>query len=471
MAGVSITSDSASSEVFGQFKCCKTKNFNNFCCKVCFGIFHDSCISRRKGVVFVEGHLILCSKECMERLTKNEEVNKLSVRKLNSGKEIYEKKDEALEELKKKYEDDLKSLNKYTEELSLDNDNKDFYIKSLLKTIQDFEIQTNEHKQSITLRFDSQKKLINNLNKERNEILKVNEVMKVNLEDSLSQVRIFEERLKEFNEIRKDMLQTIKTLTEDNKVYASEVFKLKNKLAITRTDAIEDTCSNSNNSSINKVTNVDPNKTNSKAEGISRRKIMILSDEYGRYLDSFIKNKCNSVTTETIIKPGALFQNVIEDIVSLTRNYTLNDYVLIVAGTNDFKKMKYPFFKDIQSKIRYCTGTNIIFTSIPSVYCLRKYQTFVQKFNDKLSEYAFRLNQIAEGNVRCLDFCTKEGKLLKNILADKISMEFNNPRCHLKHLHFISSVGEYFDAGKTSESTINNASTFLEHSTPTKVNI
>lgn len=461
-----IISDSRTSDIFGiksQFKCCKSKIFNNFCCKVCYGIFHDSCIARRKGVVSLEGHVIICSRECAEKhSTNNSEANIPSNLNLNNSEKCVNGR------TLKEHECDLENLNKYIEELSIESDEKDIYIKSLLKIVENFQMQIDELTGSINFKFENQRSLITDLNKENNEILTVNELLKSNLEDSLMQVRNFEERLSEFHKVKEDMIQTIKMLTEDNGIYASELFHLKNKLTSEVTDCVNNPFYKASDVLEEKHTKVDPGKINALV-GNGRRKMLILSDEYGRHLDSLIK-KCgiSSLQTETIIKPGALFRNVVEDIANLTKHYTINDYVLIIAGTNDFKQRKYPIFKEIQSRIRYCTSTNIIFTSVPSIHCLKEHHESLKKYNRKLSEYASRLNRITEGTMSFVEFCTSKGRLLKNILASNILMEIGNPRKHLKNLKFIS-CSEDVDVRIIAEDLDNTATNFLGQSSVTKM--
>ncbi|KAG5867199.1 hypothetical protein JTB14_000992 [Gonioctena quinquepunctata] len=85
-------------------------------------------------------------------------------------------------------------------------------------------------------------------------------------------------------------------------------------------------------------------------------KILILCDEIGYGLrKSMSKSIGEEFTIETIIKPGAYFVNVIEDVVELSMNFGLNDYIIVIAGSNDFNSKKYPSFREINSRIKECS--------------------------------------------------------------------------------------------------------------------
>ncbi|KAG5878279.1 hypothetical protein JTB14_031540 [Gonioctena quinquepunctata] len=137
-------------------------------------------------------------------------------------------------------------------------------------------------------------------------------------------------------------------------------------------------------------------------------KILILCDEIGYGLrKSMSKSIGEEFTIETIIKPGAYFVNVIEDVVELSMNFGLNDYIIVIAGSNDFNSKKYPSFREINSRIKECSHTNIIFSSVPYGKQV-KLNDFIYKFNIKLNEYTYKLNHYAEGDIFFIDLnCTK----------------------------------------------------------------
>ncbi|KAG5865101.1 hypothetical protein JTB14_004453 [Gonioctena quinquepunctata] len=82
-------------------------------------------------------------------------------------------------------------------------------------------------------------------------------------------------------------------------------------------------------------------------------KILILGDEWGHGLGKSISKFIgNEFSIETLIKPGAYFLYVIEDIINLSTNFGLNDYIIVFAGSNDFHAKKFPLFREINSKAK-----------------------------------------------------------------------------------------------------------------------
>ena len=137
----------------------------------------------------------------------------------------------------------------------------------------------------------------------------------------------------------------------------------------------------------------------------SKKKILILSDEFGRNVNKNVMHRIDSLNfkVETVIKPGADFQKVIEDIEALTSTYSPQDHVIIIAGSNNFNThKKYPLFRDICDKIKKCTNLNV---TLATVAYGRNYYTnkFIFKFNEKLKEFATKLNHYVPGNIAILD--------------------------------------------------------------------
>lgn len=459
------------------FKCCKNKEFNNYCCKVCYGIFHESCLTRKKSVVVVGGHVILCSKECKEIDTTHINDIKILEESLENAKKENSIKERTFEEISKKYDIDMEEMRKCIEDLSKEIREKDSYIKRLKRNTQDFEDQVFEQEQNMNLQIKEQRDLISGLIREKNELFHINEDLKVKLEENTEQQKIIENQLEEFNNIKKDMISTIQTLTADNDTYASEVLQLRNKLYgesryntdvqtessdakmdqeknrksksgfetiqhVGRERQDKDYMQTHTNAGVTKGNLTTDNTTDNDNIFKKTRRLMILSDEYGRYLDYFIKRKDRTVQTETIIKPGASMGNVIADIVDLTKGYTLDDYVVIIAGSNDFRLKKHINFREINSKIRFCTNTNIIFTSVPSIYFSQNQRKLINEFNSKIADYACRLDRYAEGSIKWIDLCTKNGRIIKNIAANKISTAMNSPVKNVKNIKFVNVNNE-----------------------------
>lgn len=141
---------------------------------------------------------------------------------------------------------------------------------------------------------------------------------------------------------------------------------------------------------------------------------------------------------QAVIKPNAGYCRVIEDIVSLSKDYTLNDHIVILAGQNDFYRGRYPLFKALNESLKQCTHTNLHLLSIP--YSTKKVRCnkFVYKFNVKMAEYALKLDSCARGNVTFLDINDSKGavRAWRDIVGMLSSKVLQNSAVH-KTLRYI----------------------------------
>ncbi|KAG5871913.1 hypothetical protein JTB14_025005 [Gonioctena quinquepunctata] len=155
--------------------------------------------------------------------------------------------------------------------------------------------------------------------------------------------------------------------------------------------------------------------SNSEVNKSDKSKMMILCDQHGRGLGKSIGKRVGGTTTvQTIIKPNARYDKVIDNIVNISQDFSLADNIVVKAGYNDFLRGKYPSFKNINDKLKHCTHTNITLVSVP--YITEDYitntNTFIYKFNIRLNDYVTRLNKYAEGKVTFLELNKVNGNIL-----------------------------------------------------------
>lgn len=155
---------------------------------------------------------------------------------------------------------------------------------------------------------------------------------------------------------------------------------------------------------------------------IKRSKILILSDDFGHNINKLVYNKLNKTTyqIEAVFKPGASLKQVIEDIENLTGDYSLQDHVVVIAGSNNFNSQnKYPLFKDIVNKIKKCPNTNITIATAP--FKSKKANKYICKYNKKLNEFIFFLDNNLKSNLNVLNVNSKNfSNLNKNQIANNI---------------------------------------------------
>lgn len=342
------------------FKCCRNKELKIYCCKVCLGIFHESCVARKKDATILKGHIIYCSKQCQ-------------------------------------CEDEDK-------EKQMDNDTEK--LESLL----------NEKENKIE---EVEEKLKKETELKESHIEEINRLKKENAENN-NYIQDLKGKLFEFNKLKNEMLESIKTLSLDNEVYAQEIINLKSQLTKCNNDLNETEYDLQNADSENDPEERKENKGKTEAK---KNKVLILCDEVGRGLGMKIKESLQC-QVETIIKPGALFENVIEAIKKLTEGYTIRDYVIIIAGLNNFKNNMYPKISEIHKKVKFCTHTNILFSTIPQFGLRKKIKYFIKKFNSRFFEYVLKLNRFAEGKIKLIDILDSKGYLISmKKICEKIIKE------------------------------------------------
>ncbi|CAG9764511.1 unnamed protein product [Ceutorhynchus assimilis] len=133
-------------------------------------------------------------------------------------------------------------------------------------------------------------------------------------------------------------------------------------------------------------------------ERIEQILLLILGDQNGYGLGSLIQSSNEELTVQSIIKPNAMFADVIEDMANLSKYFTLEDFVLVLAGYNDLKNKKYSSFKSINSIFKKLGHTNLIVLSVPyKNNCDFTVNRAIFRFNYKLCLYMNRLNQFVEG--------------------------------------------------------------------------
>lgn len=169
-----------------------------------------------------------------------------------------------------------------------------------------------------------------------------------------------------------------------------------------------------------------------------KRKILVLCDETGRYFGRGLRYRLNCDVI-TVMKPGATFEGVIENVEQLTKDFSLNDYVCIFAGINNFKNKKYPSIKEISSKLKNCTHTNFIFTSVPYLTHKVNKNFFVDKFNIRFRQFLLKFDKYAEGKIKWIDILDNKGRIDSfNEISNRFLYEFQLKKC--SNLIFIKGV-------------------------------
>lgn len=399
------------------FGCCKAKECLYFCCIQCHGVFHLSCMGRKKNVTKAGDHKVICSSEC-ERRKKQEDdrLDRLSEELINLRNERLT----ILERIEENESDRIKDLVGEVGRLYAEIGEKDMFIQRLEKRRRDFEQEAVASEQSFMKKMEEQKKIIAELNKELVLLGRKNN----DLECRIGEVEAARLRLQGeivgMNEMRTSMLTSIETLTAESEFYLSELKRCKNSAFLledgqdksVQTEA--DDKGNLGNGIAGKrkyVGLVDGGGIGvdvslaKRAGADDRSRIVLLSDDIGRGLCKAIMDKVdlNRYRVESIFKPGATFDQVIDSLDSLSGALTIRDHIFVIAGSNDFSTgSKYPSFRNICQRLKSCYSVNVTIATIP--YRVNSsVNKFIYKFNNKLVDVIGRINNCVQGTVGVLD--------------------------------------------------------------------
>ncbi|KAG5869086.1 hypothetical protein JTB14_027514 [Gonioctena quinquepunctata] len=218
-------------------------------------------------------------------------------------------------------------------------------------------------------------------------------------------------------EINRSMVDSIRILEQENTRYSRELTELKGQTDVihpqTKLVADTKTYHERNHEHIC----VD-DKEEKAVEG-NKNKILILCDEGGRKVGNSLRRDLGQkYIVQSIIKSGDSLRYVIEDIVQLTQSFTMNDFVIIQAGFNDFLSKSYHSFKMLNNNLKQClNNTNVILTTVPLKVLQLNF--FINKFNDKLGKYITRLDNCIKTRAILVDINDNGHILTKNMLVSK----------------------------------------------------
>lgn len=342
----------------------------------------------------------------------------------------------------------LERLNKVQEDCL----EKDAFVERLRKHSQDFQDEAMSVEERYVGEIACHKRRTASLNKEMEELKVRNDEWQIKFGEGEQLILRLERDVAELNAVNGCMIGAIRTLEEENKMYARELEMVKGKAAEMES-GLAGRCKADEGEDAEcvdvvsgpKVVAVEASVVLEAEDGCVpsktvRNRVLILCDESGRRLNEVL-NKClkdRNVKVELFRKPGAWFSGVVEDIQALTKDYTLDDHVLIMAGVNDFRNGRYPLFKTINDKIvRSCSNTNVLLASVPNVTSVRLNRR-ICRFNTKLREYSSRINAYTQGKFEFLDVTSSGGaKLSKRVVAGRAA-DIVCKKVHSGNLIFIN---------------------------------
>ncbi|KAG5880844.1 hypothetical protein JTB14_005645 [Gonioctena quinquepunctata] len=152
--------------------------------------------------------------------------------------------------------------------------------------------------------------------------------------------------------------------------------------------------------------------------------ILIISDDLGKNVAPILRKRLSKSTfnISALVKPGARLHNVLENIEHLIKDFTLNDFVEIIAGSNDIDSRTTPSFSFICKKLRLCSNTNVIFSSVSFCKSYVK-NNHIYKYNSCLNDFLCKFNKCVEGQTSYSEINEKwihrrriNGTLIENVI-------------------------------------------------------
>lgn len=399
-------------EVVTILRCCKSKECSFVCCVQCLDVFHRACINRKKSAIFINTHRYICSKQCEDKRSQLAELEQQAGEQLDKLNRQVRDKDALVVSLEEQMEVRVGEFQAEIDRLKTEIYNKDSYIRQQKRRTDDYQDEVLLVEQEYEQKMQEHLKVIGDLNKKISELVLRNRSLLEGAAELEERVLSLERDIGECAGIRANMLTTIETLTKESEFLTNELETIKHNMGVSQTveQAAVTQCETKRDDDCNLQPRQHVNgkgacgradyRRGSGSKNFSESKVLILSDETGRGIGENLARNLKGMTVQSIIKPGAGFDSVVEDVTNLVRDYTSKDYVIIAGGWNDFCiSGRGPSLKMIGSKIRYCTHTNIIFLSVPVRSKWQSTCCCIDSFNFNLKCYANSLNKYALGRV------------------------------------------------------------------------
>ena len=166
--------------------------------------------------------------------------------------------------------------------------------------------------------------------------------------------------------------------------------------------------------------NLSPNK-------LETQKIILLTDETGKGMNALLRKKVNTSNIQSVVKPNAPLSVVMGDIVKIAEPLSKRDFIIILAGKNDFDRKRFPSFKLICNMLKKC-NTNIIFASTPYTNNHNTNKR-IFNFNYRLNEFLIKLNKINEGSVQYCEINLNSNKKSKSDIATMLACSVMKKKC------------------------------------------
>ena len=131
-----------------------------------------------------------------------------------------------------------------------------------------------------------------------------------------------------------------------------------------------------------------------------RPKILLLGDDQGRSMASKMSQVFkNAYEVQSIFKPNACVIDVMSDAASLTRSFGVDDFVVLLAGTNNIIKNQQLNHSSLSTVLNNMSHTKIIVLTVPYQCYDMTINDRIFRFNTNLYNYCMSRESKAPGNL------------------------------------------------------------------------
>ncbi|XP_022192631.1 uncharacterized protein LOC111050596 [Nilaparvata lugens] len=126
-----------------------------------------------------------------------------------------------------------------------------------------------------------------------------------------------------------------------------------------------------------------------------RRRVTIMSDSQGKHLSRYLQHLDDDFEVFIYTKPGAKLKHVVQDGLVFVSDFTKDDFIFILAGSNDHhldEPYQLTLFQGISSLLELNLKTNIIVCSVPLQYDDQRLNENILHSNSYLSRMVRNYN-------------------------------------------------------------------------------
>lgn len=471
-------------------------------CDLCKMVFCRNCsgigATEVRAVALTQRVLLFFCPGCrniVKDLSRDKKALEDRLRIINSESQS---KNLTIERLEQEHQTARVNLENEIERLLMEIKERDSHIGRLHRRSNDFGEDVISAEKGFVAKINEQNKEITKVNKEIVLLIKRNNLLTEQITELKTNYDIQTQKLAELNALRNNLMTSIETLSAENDLHVKDLkkanmdlFVLKEEQKIDKKSIQVQTDGLFNGVTLAATQELlqqdiqdstllfeSAKEVTSDLSMVTGRKLFLLGDDVGQNLNTVLKRYLASrnldFKMETVLKPGACFDNIAKDSLSLIKNYNFDDFLLVFGGSNDLFNNRFPSFKILVNMIRECSFTNLLLFSVPYVKSNYELNCKIYRFNSRLMELCYRMNDRCEGLVCFVDLNSDGGARLGNVrLSDKIFNVLSFPFPIRKNLIFIKPVELDLSttSGETGEilspqSNIVNKQTFLEVPSP-----